>query len=63
MGITGNTKIKVAAYDDGSLKGEKLVKCIENDLKGVGTGLFVFKWKNQEAWLNKAFRAYKRFSL
>lgn len=63
MGITGNSKIKVAAYDDGTPKGTKLVKCIENDLKGLGTGLFVFKWKNQEAWFKKVFHIYYNFSI
>jgi len=50
MGVTGNSKIAVAAYEDGSKEGKELINCIEQDLKSLGTNLFVFKWKNQEAW-------------
>lgn len=53
MGITGHLKIKVAAYDDGSVQGGELLKCIEKDLSTLRTGMFVFKWKNQEAWISK----------
>ena len=49
MGITGKQHIAVAAYHDGSKQGTELIKCIKQDLKGLGTKLFVFKWKNQEA--------------
>jgi hypothetical protein len=63
MGVTGDSRVKVAAYDDGTLNGAKLIKCIENDLNKLGTGLFVFKWKNQEAWLKKALHIYKCFSI
>ena len=51
MGITDNENIAVAAYDDGSQEGGELIECIEDDLKSMGTKLFVFKWKNQEIWL------------
>ena len=51
MGATGNKKIAVAAYHDGSEEGAELIKCIEQDLQNMGTKLFVFKWKNQEIWL------------
>ena len=51
MGITGNPRVAVAAYNDGSKQGDDLIKCIENDLRSLGTELFVFKWKNQKIWL------------
>lgn len=51
MGITNNQRIAVAAYHDGSKDGSELIQCIKDDLKGLGTRLFVFKWKNQEIWL------------
>ena len=50
MGITGNPRVAVAAYNDGSKQGDDLIKCIKQDLKSLGTDLFVFKWKNQEVW-------------
>lgn len=50
MGITGNPRIAVAAYNDGSKEGDALIDCIKKDLKSLGTNLFVFKWKNQEVW-------------
>ena len=53
LGITGNPKIAVAAYEDGSNEGIELIRCIEKDLNILGTELFVFKWKNQEAWMGK----------
>ena len=66
MRITNNPRIAVAAYNDGSTKGDALIKCIDADLKSLGTKLFVFKWKNQEIWLmqvlhqlQKAFNLYK----
>ena len=66
MGITNNPRIAVAAYNDGSTEGDALIKCIDADLKSLGTKLFVFKWKNQEIWLmqvlhqlQKAFNLYK----
>ena len=55
MGITGYSNIKVAAYHDGSNQGTELINCIKADLNSLGTGLFVFKWKNQEAWLKHLF--------
>ena len=51
MGITGNPRIAVAAYNDGSKSGSELIECIEEDMDSLGTSLFVFKWKNQEIWL------------
>jgi len=51
MGITGNKRIAVAAYHDGSEKGQQLIDCIKKDLETLNTKLFVFKWKNQEAWI------------
>ena len=51
MGATGNQKIAVAAYHDGSEEGAELIDCIEQDLHNLGTKLFVFKWKNQEFWI------------
>jgi len=53
LGITGNYTIAVAAYEDGSQKGVEEIGCIRNDLKNLGTDLFVFKWKNQEVWTRK----------
>ena len=50
MGITGNPRVAVAAYSDGSKEGDESIKCIEEDLKSLKTKLFVFKWKNQEVW-------------
>ena len=54
MGATGNPKIAVAAYHDGSEAGAELIDCIEQDLQALGTKLFVFKWKNQEIWIMQA---------
>ena len=48
MGATGNKRIAVAAYHDGSQEGADLIECIEQNLQKMGTKLFVFKWKNQE---------------
>ena len=50
MGITSNPRVAVAAYNDGSKEGDELIDCIKEDLKSLGTNLFVFKWKNQEVW-------------
>ena len=50
MGITGNPRVAIAAYNDGSKEGDDLIDCIKQDLKSLGTDLFVFKWKNQEVW-------------
>ena len=50
MGITGKSRIAVAAYHDGSVEGSDLIKCIHKDLERMGTRLFVFKWRNMEAW-------------
>lgn len=60
MGITGNPKIAVAAYEDGSKKGEENINCIRKDLKTLGTDLFVFKWKNQEIWTKKILNLPKK---
>jgi len=62
MGITGNPRIAVAAYDDGSKAGEELIKCIDNDLKSLRTNLFVFKWKNQEVWTKTIWNTINRLS-
>ena len=53
MGITGNKQIAVAAYDDGSHEGRKLIRCIKDDLEKIETKIFVFKWKNQESWMRQ----------
>ena len=60
MRITGNPKIAVAAYEDGSKKGASLISCIKEDLKTLGTDLFVFKWKNQEVWTQKILSFHKK---
>ena len=60
MGITGNPIVAVAAYNDGSKQGDDLIKCIDNDLKSLGTELFVFKWKNQEVWSNQIWKLLSR---
>lgn len=60
MGITGNPKIAVAAYEDGSKKGVENINCIRKDLKTLGTDLFVFKWKNQEVWTQKILSLLKK---
>ena len=59
MGVTGNKKIAVAAYHDGSQEGAELIQCIEQDLKTLGTKLFVFKWKNQEIWLMQLLHKFQ----
>ena len=59
MGITGNRRVAVAAYNDGSKEGDDLIDCIKKDLKSLGTGLFVFKWKNQEVWSKQVWK-FKR---
>ena len=51
LGITGNQRIAVAAYHDGSQEGDELIRCIKNKLRKVDSKLFVFKWKNQEFWI------------
>lgn len=56
MGITGNSRIAVAAYNDGSKEGNGLINCIEKDLMSLGTDLFVFKWKNQEVWSKQVWK-------
>ena len=53
MGLTGNPRIAVSAYADGSQQGDELIRCIQRDLQTLGTKLFVFKWKNQEVWSRK----------
>ena len=60
MGITGNPRVAVAAYNDGSKQGDDLIKCIDNDLKSLGTELFVFKWKNQEVWSKQILKLLSR---
>ena len=55
MGITGNRKIAVATYEDGSRMGEHLSNCISNKLNHVETRHFIFKWKNQEVWTKKVW--------
>ena len=59
LGITGNSSIAVAAYEDGSQKGVEEIGCIRDDLKNLGTDLFVFKWKNQEVWTSKILSYFK----
>lgn len=56
MGITGNPRVAVAAYNDGSKEGDDLIDCIKKDLKSLGTDLFVFKWKNQEVWSKQVWK-------
>ena len=56
MGITGNRRVAVAAYNDGSKEGDDLIDCIKKDLKSLGTGLFVFKWKNQAVWSKQVWK-------
>jgi len=60
LGITGNSKIAVAAYEDGSTEGIELISCIKRDLSTLGTNVFVFKWKNQEVWTQRITNALKR---
>ena len=60
MGITGNSAIAVAAYDDGSKNGSEQVRCIKKDLSNMGTKLFVFKWKNQEVWSKRLWQILRR---
>lgn len=48
MGATGNSKVAVAAYHDGSDAGTELIDCIEQDLQSLSTKIFVFKWKNKK---------------
>ena len=60
MGITGNSRVAVAAYTDGSNEGDDLMNCIKKDLKSLGTDLFVFKWKNQEVWSNRVWKFISR---
>ena len=60
MGITGNPRVAVAAYNDGSKEGDDLIKCIKKDLKSLGTDLFVFKWKNQEVWSKQVWNFFGR---
>ena len=59
-GITGNPRVAVAAYNDGSKEGDDLIKCIKKDLKSLGTDLFVFKWKNQEVWSKQVWNFFGR---
>ena len=59
MGITGNPKIAVATYNDGSKEGDESIKCIEEDLQSLKTKLFVFKWKNQEVWSNAVWKFFR----
>lgn len=59
MGITGKQRIAVAAYHDGSQEGSELIQCIKDDLNGLGTSLFVFKWKNQEIWLMQLLHQFQ----
>ena len=56
MGITGNPRVAVAAYNDGSNEGDDLIDCIKKDLKSLGTNLFVFKWNNQEIWSKQVWK-------
>lgn len=56
MGITGNPRIAVAAYADGSREGKELIECIKQDLKSLDTDIFVFKWKNQEVWSKQIWK-------
>lgn len=56
MGITGNMKIAVATYEDGSKTGEHLSSCVSNNLNYIETRHFVFKWKNQEVWTKKVWQ-------
>ena len=60
LGITGNSKIAVAAYEDGSTESIELISCIKRDLSTLGTNVFVFKWKNQEVWTQRITNALKR---
>ena len=63
MGITGNHRVAVAAYNDGSKEGDKLIKCIKRDLKKMSTKLFVFKWKNQEDWSKRLWRLTRQLGI
>ncbi len=60
MGITGNPRIAVAAYEDGSKEDSELIKCIKEDLKTLNTKLFVFKWKNQQVWSKQLWKLLRR---
>jgi len=38
------------------------LKCMGKDLGTMRTKVFVFKWKNQEAWTKPIWNAISRFS-
>ena len=57
MGIVGQSNIAIATYADGSQQGDDQVRCLEKNLATLGSQLFVFKWKNQEAWSKHIWRA------
>ncbi len=62
LGVTGLSKTAIAVYHDGTEFGEELVSCIEKDLETMGTKVFVFKWKNQEAWTKPIWNTINRLS-
>ena len=62
LGATGRPETAIAVYHDGTESGEDLVKCMEKDLGTMRTKVFVFKWKNQEAWTKPIWNAISRFS-
>lgn len=57
MGIVGQSNIAIATYADGSQQGDDQIRCLEKNLPTLGSKLFVFKWKNQEAWSKHIWRA------
>ena len=57
MGIIGQPNIAIATYADGSQQGDDQVRCLEKNLATLDSKLFVFKWKNQEVWSKRAWKA------
>ncbi len=59
LGATGRKNTAVAVYHDGSSNADIELKCMESDLRSLGSEIFVFKWNNPEAFINYILKQIK----